>query len=165
VKAHSLNTHKAVVLENRLAILNKLEALIEGNPANNAPYHVPLDSFLLSGDTATALEVFHGLQNQGVAIFIFPQGTDRWNFYDRMVRIRNIDPARLIELQNDTRSRLDELNRSELQATREPLQQRESSRMRRFMTTNWKLAKIVAAAAAFLASVAIIWTFIAQLHW
>ena len=100
-----LSSPMATVLENRLNILDKLESLVETNPRLRS-YEISLDSFSLTGDAKSAQAQFSYLQSEGVARFIFPQGITQWNFWDTVIRIRDIDPESVRGLQNRTRSQL-----------------------------------------------------------
>jgi hypothetical protein len=164
-----MNMQRAGVLEDRLRLLDKLEALLESNP-NAINYTLTLADLPLHGDAGTANGHIDWLQSERVAVFILPLETNRWNFWDMPVRIKEIDRNRLRELQDQTRSQLQELESISPDMTSVPVasEQRSlvDSRARKFLKANQKTARIIAAIVAFLASIAIILTFISQvLHW
>jgi hypothetical protein len=163
-----LNAQKALVLEDRLSVLDKLEALRANDPSVTT-YTVRLADFPFHGaGAAAAASHFNWLQTQGVASFIFPEGTNDWNFWDIPVRIKELDDVRLRELQDQTRSELNELEPSSSQMISPPLvaeQQPPDAPMSKFSNTNRKMVKLVVSLVGFLASVAIVVTFIIQMHW
>jgi hypothetical protein len=163
------NAQKEIVLEDRLIILDKLDALFESNP-DAQQYRLSLGDFRLTGEPADARNHFAWLQNRGVASFIFTDGTNDWNFWEMPFRIKGIDRAQLAKEQDDTRARLRQLEPATVDPTRVDTTGNGPAARERPPSPKgelWasKAIRITVAIVGFLASVAIVWGFIASNPW
>jgi hypothetical protein len=100
-----LNEYKHQVLEERLQILNVLEAFITRAPDRD--YYVEmLSDFGLSISSDSMTAHLSEIAKHGVAKFELPSGLTKWTFWDARVRIRDIDPTKLQAAQQSLRDEL-----------------------------------------------------------
>ena len=100
-----MNEYKRQALEERLQILDILEGLITRAP-NRELYNERLADFGLNITVDSMQAHIDYLGQNGIATFIVPQGSTQWTFWDLPVRIRNINPAKLCDMQKSLRDEL-----------------------------------------------------------
>lgn len=162
-----MNTQRLMVLEDRLNILNKLEALMENNPYAGS-YDIDMGDLRLTDSPAAARNHFELLQAHGVASFRFDRGISDLLFWHMPLRIEKIDTGELARMQDHTKAQLIQLDPAYFKATPTlPSSGQEPPRapVREFLKANRKMVAAAAGIAGFLASLAIIWTFIQTQHW
>jgi hypothetical protein len=162
-----VNVQKRIVLEDRMNILDQLEALTENNPYTGS-YNIEMGDLHLTGSPASARNHFELLQAYGIASFCFDQEVSDLYFWHIPLHIENIDIGALMQMQDHTKVQLIQLDPPYFNAAPAlPLPTGESStgRAHTLLKTNKKLIAIVVGCAGFLASLVIIWTFIQGRHW
>ena len=97
------------MLEDRLKILDFLETLVTQAP--DQPYYEFALADFDMGSTAPSSMRLHldQLYQYKVLAFTVPAGLSDWNFWDAVIRIRNIDISKVHELQKSTKEEVAEL--------------------------------------------------------
>lgn len=162
-----MNPQKLIVLEDRLNILDKLEALSENNPYAKS-YVIGMAELRLTGSPDSAKNHFEALQAQRVAVFRFDHGIPDALFWHAPLRVEKINAGEVARMQQQTKGQLSQLDPGYFQPNPDLLPaSRESTntRIRKFFRANKRMISIIVGLAAFLASVAIIWAFVQGQHW